>query len=407
MIESTTSFARAHGAGDEDRHAPDALLSIVLPVYNEAGVLDALLAQVHAGAQACGMRYEIVLVNDGSRDGSGEMLDRLAQEHFNVRVIHLARNFGHQAAVHAGLVHARGAAVVLMDADLQDSPAALAKFVEAWRAGADVVYAIRTNRKEAAWKRLMFTAFHRLLSRLSRGNIPCDAGNFSLMDREVVREVTALVERDRYLPGLRSWVGFQQVGIPVERQARYDLQPRVSLWGLFRLAKTAVLSFSTFPLTVFYVIGWSALLLFGVLAGFSLICRLFTDLAIPGWTSHILSASFFGALNALGISILGEYVVRIYDQVRARPIYVVRRRVNMDSADAGIDAESRWRESGCGDISNVVRDAPYRDALEQARELVELLAREESRLSAAAGRGQAGGGGEGGKERPGAALQDQ
>jgi glycosyltransferase involved in cell wall biosynthesis len=312
------------------RTSSQSLLSIVLPVYNEAGVLEELASQVTATARACGMRYEIVFVNDGSRDGSGEALDALAAHDEHVRVVHLARNFGHQAAVQAGLAHARGDAVVLMDSDLQDSPLTIPRFVAAWRDGSDVVYAVRASRQEALWKRLLFAGFHRLLSWMAEGRIPVDAGNFSLMDRRVVRQILALDERDRYLPGLRSWVGFRQRGIEVERHARYDGRPRVSLRGLWRLAKTAMFSFSTFPLTVFYLIGYSALAIFIVLASYSLYCRLFTNLAIPGWTSHILSASFFGALNALGISILGEYVVRIYDQVRGRPVYVVDRTVNAD-----------------------------------------------------------------------------
>jgi len=142
-----------------------------------------------------------------------------------------------------------------------------------------------------------------------------------------------LDERDRYLPGLRSWVGFRQTGIVVERAARYDSQPRVSMRGLWKLAKTAIFSFSSFPLAMFYLIGYSALVVFVALSGYALFCKLFTDLAIPGWASHVLSASFFGALNALGISILGEYVTRIYDQVRARPMYLVARRVNCDQRD--------------------------------------------------------------------------
>jgi glycosyltransferase involved in cell wall biosynthesis len=300
----------------------------MLPVYNEAGVLQELAARVGAAAETCAMPYEIVFVNDGSSDGSGDLLDALAGRDLHVRVVHLARNFGHQAAVQAGLAHARGDAVVLMDSDLQDAPEAIPRLVAAWREGYEVVYAVRVDRKEARWKRLLFAAFHRLLSKISASRIPVDAGNFSLMDRRVVRQLLALGERDRYLPGLRSWVGFRQKGIEVERLARYDGRPRVSLRGLWRLAKTAVFSFSTFPLAVFNVIGYFALAIFIGLAAFSLYCRLFTDLAIPGWTSHILSASFFGALNALGISILGEYVVRIYDQVRGRPIYVVDRTVN-------------------------------------------------------------------------------
>ncbi len=304
------------------------LLSVVLPVYNERRVLPPLLDEIVDAVEPCGADAEIIFVNDGSSDGSEELLDQLAARRRDVKVIHFSRNFGHQAAVQAGLEQAGGEAVVLMDADLQDAPQAIPRFVDKWRAGYDVVYAIRTQRKEHWLKRCLFSGFHGLLSRIATTPIPADAGIFGLLDARVVREIVQLDERDRYLPGLRSWVGFRQTGIVVERGARYDSQPRVSLWGLWKLAKTAIFGFSSFPLALFTLIGYSALVVFVMLSGYALFCRLFTDLAIPGWTSHVLSASFFGALNALGISILGEYVTRIYDQVRGRPLYLVARRVN-------------------------------------------------------------------------------
>lgn len=306
-----------------DRKSPERLLSIVLPIYNERRALEALIAGITSAAEQTEMRYEIIFVNDGSADGSGELLDRYALRHPQAKVVHLSRNFGHQAAVQAGLAHAQGDCLVLMDSDLQDAPTAIPRFVEQWKAGYDVVYAIRTDRKEHRLKRLMFSAFYRMLNRISHTQLPLDAGNFGLIDRRVAKQITSMAERDRYYAGLRGWVGFRQTGIPVERMARYDKQPRVSLLGLIRLAKTAIFSFSTFPLAIFGVIGTLAMSIFLALAGFSIFCKLFTELAIPGWTSHILSASFFGALNAFGISILGEYVIRIYDQVRARPLYVV------------------------------------------------------------------------------------
>ncbi len=346
-----------------DRPIDTPLLSVVLPVYNEAGVIEPIFSQVRDSAQSCGIDFEIIFVDDGSTDASGERLDALVATNACVRVIHLARNFGHQAAVLAGLTHARGDAVVLMDSDLQDAPEMIPRFVKAWRAGFDVVYAVRVARKEALWKRILFASFHWLLAKVSSSTIPANAGNFSLMDRRVVRQIVALSEHDRYLPGLRGWVGFRQKGIEVERGARYDSRPRVSLWGLCRLAKTALFSFSTFPLTVFHLIGYSAMATFLGLSGFSLYCRLFTDQAIPGWTSHILSASFFGALNALGISMLGEYVVRIYDQVRGRPIYVVDRVV------AGSDETGAAKEPQVGEA-----DSEEADAAEVVRQLRALLA---------------------------------
>ena len=203
----------------------------MLPVYNEVEVLQPLLGQVRQALADCRVRSEIVFVDDGSTDGSARLLDQLAERYPEVRVIHFSRNFGHQAAVQAGLQHARGHAVVLMDSDLQDAPSAIGQFLERWREGYDVVYAVRVRRKEAAWKRALFGAFHRLMASVATTPIPAEAGNFSLIDARAVRQIVTLAERDRYLPGLRSWVGFRQIGIEVERNARYDAQPRVSLRG--------------------------------------------------------------------------------------------------------------------------------------------------------------------------------
>ena len=337
------------------------LVSVVLPVYNEARILHELLARLIEVLGSCGARYEIVFVNDGSSDASREVLDGFADADAHVRVVHFSRNFGHQAAVQAGLAHAMGNAVVLMDSDMQDSPEAIHQFLFQWQNGYDVVYAIRTNRKENICKRMLFAGFHRFMSSIASPRMPSEAGNFGLIDARVARQIVALGERDRYLPGLRSWVGFRQIGVEVERNARYDNKPRVSLRGLCRLAKTAIFSFSAFPLTLFWWFGCLATAVFVGLSGFCLYWRLFTTLAIPGWSSAVLIASFFGALNALGISILGEYVIRIYDQVRGRPLYVVdqtrnlNRHVTSDSNAAALEEES------------------YHDLLSQAAALLEMV----------------------------------
>ncbi len=388
------------------RPAPEeTLISIVLPVFNEARALPVLSARIAQAAGACEGEYEVIYVNDGSTDESPHLLDQLAAASRRVKVVHLSRNFGHQAAVQAGLAHARGQAVVLMDSDMQDAPEAIPRFVSTWQAGYDVVYAVRTQRKENVLKRFLFAAFHRLLARVAAVPIPADAGIFGLVDRRVAQQILRLAEHDRYFPGLRSWVGFRQKGIVVERRARYDEQPRVSVRGLFRLAKTAVFAFSSLPLTLFYGIGLAAGLIFVGLSAFALYCKFFTDQAIPGWTSHVLTGSFFGALNALGICILGEYVIRIYDQVRGRPIYLVKRTVNLarpteadpaacpgaDSADqipgrtagpkprSGASAESEVAlptglESAAPaelDSEHSGRPDPYRQLAEQALALLE------------------------------------
>jgi dolichol-phosphate mannosyltransferase len=309
------------------RKSSEELISVVLPLFNEAAVLRRLADEVRAALGSCGERFEIVFVNDGSTDNSAEVLDHLAAEDRRMRVVHFSRNFGHQAAVQAGLAHTRGDAVVVMDSDLQDDPRALPQFIAKWRQGCDVVYAVRIKRKEGRCKRLLFYAFYRLLNLATRNAVPNDAGNFSLLDRRVVEEVLRLGERDRFFPGLRHWVGFRQEGIPVERGARHDRHPRVSLWGLFRLAKTALFSFSRAPLAMFYAIAAAlAIACFGCL-GWAAICAAVAG-AMPAWTWTVATGAFFGALNALGVAVLGEYVVRLDEQVRGRPAFIVARTVN-------------------------------------------------------------------------------
>ncbi len=312
------------------------LVSIVMPVFNEVAVLRTLTSLVSQAFSESVYEYEIVYINDGSSDGSAELLDEIAAANARVHVIHLSRNFGQQAALQAGLAAASGDAVVVMDSDLQDDPQAIPRFLAKWEAGFEVVYAIRLKRKESVVKRLMFRTFYRVLQSISSTPIPVDAGNFGLIDRRVVNELLNLPEASRFYPGLRHWVGFRQCGEPVERAARHDEHPRVSFWQLVRLAKTAVFSFSAVPLGAFYGVAvLSCVVCLGVI-GFTLYHKIWTGMAIPGWTSGLLTASFFGTLNALGIAVLGDYVIRIFDQVRSRPTYIVDRTVNVaaDGSDA-------------------------------------------------------------------------
>ena len=313
-------------------------VSVVLPLYNEERVLQTLERRVTEAIRGCGCRPEIIFVNDGSHDASPAILNQLAAAYAHVRVLHLSRNFGHQVALQAGLEHASGDVIIVMDADLQDDPGSIPRLLACWQEGYDVVNAIRHGRKEGLLKKFLFFAFYRLLGQVSAIAMPVDTGNFGLVDRRVGREIAQLMDRDRYYSGLRSWVGFKQIGIPVERESRYDAHPRVSILGLFRLAKSAIFSFSTLPLMIFYGIGMISMAAFAGVGGFCLYHKVLTGQAIPGWASVMMTASFSGALNAVGIAILGEYVTRIYDQVRGRPMYLVARKVNFQDNDG--EAES-------------------------------------------------------------------
>ncbi len=309
-----------------------AKISIVLPLLNEESVLPRLLSDLKRTLNSVGCRWNIVLVNDGSTDGSVELIDAMAFADRRLKVVHLSRNFGQQPAVQAGLAYADGDAVVFMDSDGQDDPTAVREMITRWLDGDDVVYAVRFGRKEGLIKRFLFKAFYGVLHRIASVEIPRDAGNFSLVDRRVADLLVRMDENDRYLPGLRSWIGFRQSALQVERFARHDQRPRVTLFGLLRLAKNALFGFSRVPLQAFYGLALIAGIVCAASIGFTLYHRFVSGQAIPGWTSITSITAFFGAMNALGIAILGEYVSRIYDQVRNRPAFVVDRTCNLEEA---------------------------------------------------------------------------
>ncbi|MBL7644858.1 MAG: glycosyltransferase family 2 protein [Candidatus Hydrogenedentes bacterium] len=306
---------------------PEFLLSIVAPVYNEAEGIEGFVREVreHAAALECGGRVELVLVNDGSTDGTGAILNRLAaSDHGAIRVVHLARNFGHGAAVAAGLDHARGDAVILMDADFQDDPAAFAPLLAKWNEGYDVVYVERASRQENPLARGAFWLFYRVFKWVAATQSPLDAGTFGLMDRRVVDQLGKLPERNRYLPGLRAWVGFRQTGVPIPRRARYDRHTRVGLRGLWTLGMNAIFSFSYVPLFVFRIAGVLSILLSLVLIAIAVYLHL-TRNDVGPWPAILAATSFLGGINLFGIGLLGEYIARIYDEVKCRPVYVVDR----------------------------------------------------------------------------------
>ncbi len=309
-------------------------LSVILPVYNECETLPALLARLLPVLEApCNGSFEVLFVDDGSRDGSAEILDEFHARDPRCKALHFSRNFGHQAALQAGLDAASGRAVVLMDADLQDPPELLAEFITHWRQGYDVVYAVRRQRKEGWWKRAAYAAFYRTMKAVAEIDVPLDAGDFCLLDRRVVDALTALPERNRFLRGLRSWLGFKQIGVEYERATRHAGAPKYTLRKLMGLALSGYVGFSTVPLRL---ATWLGLLTAGggfLVALWAIISK-WVYATPQGWVSLMAITMLVGGVQLLVLGVIGEYLGRVYDEVRQRPVYVVRSWVGFERAAA-------------------------------------------------------------------------
>lgn len=308
-------------------------ITIAAPMFNEETIIADFINEIDAVVDPWRDRYDfsLLLVNDGSRDRSEEILRNLSSR-LNIRVVNFVRNFGHPAACAACLELATGDAVVLMDSDLQDDPAAIPLFLEKWEQGYDIVYAIRKDRKESIFKRSLFLLFYRLLRAIASIDVPLDSGNFSLMDRKAVVQINEVEERNRFLPGIRAYIGFKQTGVPISRRARHDNVSRVGFNGLCRLALNAFFSFSYLPIRIFNVFGFLAIVLAFGLTAYALHQKLIAGITLPAWTSQIITTVFFGGVNLLGIGIVGEYVARIYDQLKGYPKFIVRDSFNIHSS---------------------------------------------------------------------------
>lgn len=293
------------------------------PVYNEEHGIEGFLQEVQRACEpfASCYKFEVLLVNDGSRDGTARRIQNTACT-LPVTLVNFSRNFGHPAACAALLDMADADAIVLLDADMQDDPYALAPFLQKWEEGYDCVYAIRTSRKESLVSRVLFKSFYRLLSCVSSVELPLDSGNFSLIDKKILPILRSFAKKNRYLPGMRAYAGFRQCGVGIERKERYDDTSRVGFKGLMRLAMNAIYSFSFVPVRIFGVIGVLGLLFAVGLFFYAMADKLMGN-SVPAWASQIISIAFFGSINILGISIVGEYLARIYDILNGSPPYIV------------------------------------------------------------------------------------
>jgi dolichol-phosphate mannosyltransferase len=305
-------------------------LSIVVPCFNEEESLPELHRQVSAALADCGHDLEFVFVDDGSRDGTVEAIRRAAAADGRVRGLSLARNFGHEAAIEAGLREATGDAVVVMDADLQDSAEAVRRLVAAWEDGADVAYAVRRNRKEGVLLRTAFAGFYRLAGRMMSIDLPQDAGPFSLMSRRVVDALNAMPEHNRYFPGLRAFAGFRQVAVEVERDERLLGETKYSVTKRTAGAVNAIVSFSKLPLRAVTMLGFisAAIAVAGGL--FVIVGSAFGQDLVPGWASLIVVILLLAGIQLVTLGIVGEYVGKIYDEVRRRPTYIPADRIGGD-----------------------------------------------------------------------------
>jgi glycosyltransferase involved in cell wall biosynthesis len=299
-------------------------LSIAIPIHNEESTLPELLRRTRAVLDCiAGGPHELLLVDDGSADGSLAMLEEAAKEDDRVVVISLSRNFGHQAAITAALDHVTGDATVVMDGDLQDVPEAIPQFVERHLEGYDVVYAKRVSRKEPWPLRLCYFVFYRMMSQLSDVRLPLDAGDFGLMSRRIVEQLRRMPEHHRYLRGMRSWVGFRQTGVPVERAERHAGKSKYSLVRLMKLASDGIFAFSIVPIRAAALLGAAAMVLSLLYAVYSIYVKVVLHVAPKGFTALILMISFLSGVLLFFLGIIGEYVGRVYEEAKARPIYVI------------------------------------------------------------------------------------
>jgi dolichol-phosphate mannosyltransferase len=314
------------------------LLSVVAPVYNEEGTIEEFYSRVLAALE--GVNFELVLVDDGSRDSSAAILDRLADSDPRVRLVLLSRNFGHQTALTAGLDHARGDAVVMLDADLQDPPELIPRMLDHWRGGCDVVYAVREQREgESRFKLSTAKWFYKLFDKLAQVELEHNSGDFRLLDRRPLDALLSMRERNRFLRGMTVWVGYTQAAVSYRRDPRYAGETKYTLSKMLKFSLDAISSFSHRPLQLATLLGFLISSLAFIAIPVVVILRL-SGSYLPGFGSITIAILLLGGIQLIAIGIIGEYVGRIYDEVKGRPLYLVRSTRNVQQAEGSITARA-------------------------------------------------------------------
>ena len=299
-------------------------ISIIAPIYNEEDCLDELYERITEVMGAYGDSWEMVMVNDGSKDRSAEIIREFAKKDKRIRPVIFARNFGHQIAVTAGLDYSRGDAAVIIDSDLQDPPEVILDLIKKWEEGYEVVYAVRGEREGETWfKKFTASLFYRIIYRITEVEIPMDTGDFRLLDRKVVNVMGQMRERNRFLRGMSSWVGFKQTGVTYMRAARYAGETKYPFRNMFRLAMNAITGFSYFPLQLATYLGFIAAGGSVIAIPLVILLRLVGQQSFYGQASTLIAVLFLGGVQLICLGVLGEYIGRIYDEVKGRPLYIV------------------------------------------------------------------------------------
>ncbi|MCS6907035.1 MAG: glycosyltransferase family 2 protein [Anaerolineales bacterium] len=318
-------------------------ISVIAPVYNEVQSLPEFYRRVRQVLDGLGLSWELLLVDDGSTDGSTELIRHFAKEDRRVRPLIFARNFGHQLAVTAGLDYCRGRAAIVLDSDLQDPPEVMAELIAKWREGYEVVYAIRSEREGESWFKLLTASlFYRLIYRITDVKIPLDTGDFRLLDRQVVKVLRRMRERHRFLRGMSAWVGFRQTGVHYRRAARFAGQTKYPLRKMIKFASDAITSFSYLPLQLATYLGFAAAGLSILAIPIVIILRQSGMQAFLGQATTLIAVLFLGGVQLISLGILGEYIGRLYDEAKGRPLYILREAPEQDGAKEPEELENEF-----------------------------------------------------------------
>ena len=307
-------------------------ISCIVPIYNEETVIAEFVVALDTTLKQLPYAYEILLVDDGSQDNTPAIVQQLRAQ-YNLRYLRFSRNFGKEKAISAGLDYAQGDAVILMDSDFQHPLELLSEFIVQWEKGYDMVYAVRQNRADESWlKRTCAKMFYQFTSRINRVNIPANAGDFRLLDRKIVNALQKLPERNRFMKGLYSWVGFKQIAIPFEVQPRKSGTSQWNFYSLLDLAITGITSFTAFPLRLIALGGIGVATVAIVYALWIILSTLLFGIQTPGWATIVTTITFFGGLQLFALGVVGEYIGRVFDEVKHRPHYIIDEESSFDDS---------------------------------------------------------------------------